>query len=171
MLMDMDQEIFQECQRRFHEEETNVIHTQKKHEMTWQYLEEVAASKDLSCRFVSCAHWILQVLDSRGYLLIALSHSLWPSMALLAEIVQAFIWADLSFKVLQVGNQCCCYLQEWCDFNLIVLLKLLWNWCMLWIWWQDFSSLIPYTQFQMDLIDMQNRWMQEFYLYMDGFCI
>jgi serine/threonine-protein phosphatase 2A regulatory subunit B' len=64
MLMNMDQEIFQECQRRFHEEETKAIHTQKKHEMTWQYLEAVAASKALSCRFVSCAHWILQVLDS-----------------------------------------------------------------------------------------------------------
>jgi hypothetical protein len=68
--------------------------------MTGKCLEAVTASKALSCRFVSCAHWILQVLDSRGYLLIALSHSLWPSMVLLAEIVQNFIWADLSFKVL-----------------------------------------------------------------------
>ena len=100
MLMDMDQELFQECQRRFHEEETNAVHTQKKHEMTWQYLEVVAASKALSCRFVSCAHWILQVLDSRGYLLTSLSHGLWPSMVVLAEIVQTFILADISFKVL-----------------------------------------------------------------------
>ena len=76
MLMDMDQELFQECQRRFHEEETNAVHTQKKHEMTWQYLEAIAASKALSCRIVSCAHWILQVLDSHGYLLITLSHGL-----------------------------------------------------------------------------------------------
>ena len=72
--------------------------------MTGQCLEEVAASKDLSCRFVNCAHWILQVLDSRGYLLIDLSHSLWPSMVLLAEIVQTFMWADLSFKSV-VGGQ------------------------------------------------------------------
>ena len=51
-------------------------------------------------RFFTCAHWVLQVLDSRGYLLTALGHDLWPSMVLLAEIVQTFILADLSFKVL-----------------------------------------------------------------------
>jgi hypothetical protein len=41
--------------------------------------------------------FVYQVLDSHGYLLIALSHGLWPSMILLAE---SFILADLSFKVL-----------------------------------------------------------------------
>ena len=59
MLTNMNQELFQECQHRFHEEETKEIHTQKKHEMTWQYLEAVTASKALSYRFFSCAHWIL----------------------------------------------------------------------------------------------------------------
>ncbi|MBA0591788.1 hypothetical protein Gorai_008786, partial [Gossypium raimondii] len=33
-------------------------------------------------RFLSCAHWVLQVLDSRGHLLVALGYGLWPSMCL-----------------------------------------------------------------------------------------
>ncbi|KAM7255848.1 hypothetical protein ACFE04_011589 [Oxalis oulophora] len=31
-------------------------------------------------RFLACAHWVLQVLDSRGHLLVALGYGLWPSM-------------------------------------------------------------------------------------------
>ena len=50
MLMDMDKELFQEFQRRFHEEETKAIRTQEKHEMTWQCLEAIVVSKALSCR-------------------------------------------------------------------------------------------------------------------------
>lgn len=58
-------------------------------------------------RFFSCAHWVLQVLDSRGYLLIALGHGLWPSMVLLSEIVQTFILADFCYYYVQsvVGGQ------------------------------------------------------------------
>ena len=48
-------------------------------------------------RFLSCAHWILHVMDSYGYLLIALIHGLWPSMVLLSEIVQTFILADFYY--------------------------------------------------------------------------
>lgn len=48
-------------------------------------------------RFLTCAHWILQVLDSRGYLLIALGHGLWPVMVLLSEVVQTFILADFCY--------------------------------------------------------------------------
>ncbi|RWR82032.1 putative ER lumen protein-retaining receptor C28H8.4 [Cinnamomum micranthum f. kanehirae] len=48
-------------------------------------------------RFLSCAHWVLQVLDSHGYLLTALGHGLWPSMVLLSEIVQTFILADFCY--------------------------------------------------------------------------
>lgn len=48
MLMDMDQELFQECQRRYLEEETKAIRIQEKREMTWQRLEAVAASKAVS---------------------------------------------------------------------------------------------------------------------------
>ena len=51
------------------------------------YWTNIYNAKALSCRFVSCAHWILQVLDSHGYLLISLSHGLWPSMILLAEFL------------------------------------------------------------------------------------
>jgi len=58
-------------------------------------------------RFFSCAHWVLQVLDSRGYLLTALGHGLWPSMVLLSEIVQTFILADFCYYYVKsvVGGQ------------------------------------------------------------------
>ncbi|KAI4320943.1 hypothetical protein MLD38_034375 [Melastoma candidum] len=48
-------------------------------------------------RFLSCAHWVLQVLDTRGRLLTALGYGLWPSMVLLSEIVQTFILADFCY--------------------------------------------------------------------------
>ncbi|KAJ6802233.1 putative ER lumen protein-retaining receptor C28H8.4 isoform X2 [Iris pallida] len=48
-------------------------------------------------RFLSCAHWVLQVLDTRGRLLTALGYGMWPSMVLLSEIVQTFILADFCY--------------------------------------------------------------------------
>ncbi|KAG2244178.1 hypothetical protein Bca52824_093966 [Brassica carinata] len=48
-------------------------------------------------RFLSCAHWVLQVLDTRGRLLVALGYGLWPSMVLISEIVQTFILADFCY--------------------------------------------------------------------------
>jgi len=48
MLIDMDQDLFEDCQRRFHEEETKAIRIQEQREMTWQRLEAVAASKAVS---------------------------------------------------------------------------------------------------------------------------
>ncbi len=45
-------------------------------------------------RFVSCAHWILQILDGDSFLLKAMGSGLWPAMVLLSEIVQTFILAD-----------------------------------------------------------------------------
>ncbi|CAN0899376.1 ER lumen protein-retaining receptor [Linum grandiflorum] len=48
-------------------------------------------------RFLSCAHWVLQVVDSRGHLLVALGYGLWPSMVLISEIVQTFILADFCY--------------------------------------------------------------------------
>lgn len=48
-------------------------------------------------RFLSCAHWVLQVLDTRGRLLTALGYGLWTSMVLLSEIVQTFILADFCY--------------------------------------------------------------------------
>ncbi|KAK3412647.1 hypothetical protein EUGRSUZ_I01372 [Eucalyptus grandis] len=48
-------------------------------------------------RFLACAHWVLQVLDSRGHLLVALGYGLWPSMVLISEIVQTFILADFCY--------------------------------------------------------------------------
>lgn len=48
MLIDMDQDLFEDCQRRFHEEETKAIRIQEQREMTWKRLEAVAASKAVS---------------------------------------------------------------------------------------------------------------------------
>ncbi|GAV63620.1 ER_lumen_recept domain-containing protein [Cephalotus follicularis] len=58
-------------------------------------------------RFLSCAHWILQVLDTRGRLLTALGYGLWPSLVLLSEIVQTFILADFCYYYVKslVGGQ------------------------------------------------------------------
>ncbi|XP_076895690.1 uncharacterized protein LOC143548391 [Bidens hawaiensis] len=58
-------------------------------------------------RFLSCAHWILQVLDTRGGLLTALGYGLWPPVVLLSEIVQTFILADFCYYYVQsvMGGQ------------------------------------------------------------------
>ncbi|OAY22635.1 ER lumen protein-retaining receptor erd-2.2 [Manihot esculenta] len=58
-------------------------------------------------RFLSCAHWVLQVLDTRGRLLTALGYGLWPPMVLLSEIVQTFILADFCYYYVKslVGGQ------------------------------------------------------------------
>ena len=45
-------------------------------------------------RFISCAHWILQIVDGDSFLLQAIGSGLWPAMVLLSEIVQTFILAD-----------------------------------------------------------------------------
>ncbi|GAU49689.1 hypothetical protein TSUD_91890 [Trifolium subterraneum] len=47
--------------------------------------------------FLSCAHSVLQVSDSRGHLLVALGYGLCPSMVLISEIVQPFILADFCY--------------------------------------------------------------------------
>ncbi|CAH9077701.1 unnamed protein product [Cuscuta europaea] len=52
-------------------------------------------------RFLSCAHWILQMIDSRGSLLTALGYGLWPPMVILSEIVQTFILADFCYYYVQ----------------------------------------------------------------------
>ncbi|KGN62676.1 ER lumen protein-retaining receptor erd-2.2 [Cucumis sativus] len=48
-------------------------------------------------RFLSCAHWILQMVATRGGLLVALGTGFWPPMVLLAEIVQTFVLADFCY--------------------------------------------------------------------------
>lgn len=45
-------------------------------------------------RLISCAHWILQIIDGDSFLLQAIGSGLWPAMVLLSEIVQTFILAD-----------------------------------------------------------------------------
>ncbi|GAB4852521.1 hypothetical protein Ancab_016736 [Ancistrocladus abbreviatus] len=58
-------------------------------------------------RFLSCAHWVLQVVDTRGRLLTALGYGMWPSMVLLSEVVQTFILADFCYYYVKslVGGQ------------------------------------------------------------------
>ncbi|CAL5224074.1 g6699 [Coccomyxa viridis] len=48
-------------------------------------------------RFISCAHWILQLVDGNSFLLQALGSGLWPVMVLLSEVVQTFILADFCY--------------------------------------------------------------------------
>ncbi|PSC76101.1 ER lumen -retaining receptor [Micractinium conductrix] len=48
-------------------------------------------------RFISCAHWILQILDGDKYLWQALGSGLWPVMVLVSEIVQTGILADFCY--------------------------------------------------------------------------
>ncbi|KAJ4846590.1 hypothetical protein Tsubulata_024711 [Turnera subulata] len=49
-------------------------------------------------RFFSCAHWIIQVYETRGrYLFLIGSGYFWFPMALLAETVQTFILADFCY--------------------------------------------------------------------------
>ena len=55
-----------------------------------------------------------QVLDSRGDLLTALGHGLWPSMVLLSEVVQTFILADF----------CYYYVKRWYSISLSSNIKL-----------------------------------------------
>lgn len=45
-------------------------------------------------RFVSCAHWVLQVLDGDTFVFKAMYMGLWPACVLLSEIVQTFVLAD-----------------------------------------------------------------------------
>lgn len=48
-------------------------------------------------RFLSCAHWVLQMFDGQSYLSTAVGSGLWPMMVLLSEIVQTFILADFCY--------------------------------------------------------------------------
>ncbi|XP_044492151.1 ER lumen protein-retaining receptor erd-2.2-like isoform X2 [Mangifera indica] len=49
-------------------------------------------------RFLSCAHWILQVIERRGHYLFLIGQGyLWFPMAFVAEMVQTFILADFCY--------------------------------------------------------------------------
>ncbi|KAL3517837.1 hypothetical protein ACH5RR_020426 [Cinchona calisaya] len=49
-------------------------------------------------RFLSCAHWIIQMYDTAGkYLFVVGGGYLWVPMVLLSEIVQTFILADFCY--------------------------------------------------------------------------
>uniref|UniRef100_A0A0D6QYH7 Serine/threonine protein phosphatase 2A regulatory subunit n=1 Tax=Araucaria cunninghamii TaxID=56994 RepID=A0A0D6QYH7_ARACU len=56
MFLEMDQELFQECERKYLEEEIKAKGMQEKREVTWQRLEAVAASKAVSNELVTVAH-------------------------------------------------------------------------------------------------------------------
>jgi ER lumen protein retaining receptor len=48
-------------------------------------------------RFLSCAHWVLQIMDGDSFLLMALGSGIWPVMVLVSEIVQTFILSDFCY--------------------------------------------------------------------------
>ncbi|KAJ7530708.1 hypothetical protein O6H91_14G015800 [Diphasiastrum complanatum] len=48
-------------------------------------------------RFLNCAHWVFQIVDSKGSLLFAMGYGLWAPAVLLSEIVQTFILADFCY--------------------------------------------------------------------------
>ncbi|MEW5306124.1 MAG: hypothetical protein WDW38_003279 [Sanguina aurantia] len=48
-------------------------------------------------RFLSCAHWVLQILEGNKYLFQALGSGLWPVMVLGSEIVQTIILAEFCY--------------------------------------------------------------------------
>ncbi|XP_020600066.1 ER lumen protein-retaining receptor-like [Phalaenopsis equestris] len=48
-------------------------------------------------RFLSCARWILQVVDSRGTILLALGYGFWPGMVFLSAIVQTSLLVDFCY--------------------------------------------------------------------------
>ena len=50
-----------------------------------------------AARFLSCAHWVLQIFDGQSYLATAIGSGLWPVMVLLSEVVQTFILADFCY--------------------------------------------------------------------------
>ncbi|GLJ49354.1 hypothetical protein SUGI_1043950 [Cryptomeria japonica] len=56
MFLEMDEELFQECQGKFHEEEAKAKRVQEMREMTWKRLEAVAASRAVSNEAVLVAH-------------------------------------------------------------------------------------------------------------------
>ncbi|EEF31309.1 ER lumen protein retaining receptor, putative [Ricinus communis] len=59
-------------------------------------------------RFLACAHWIIQVYETRGrYLFLVGSGYFWFPMALLAEAVQTFILADFCYYYIKsfMGGQ------------------------------------------------------------------
>lgn len=47
--------------------------------------------------FLNTAHWILQVVNSRGTILLAIGYGLWPALVPISEIVQTLILADFCY--------------------------------------------------------------------------
>uniref|UniRef100_A0A0C9RW41 Serine/threonine protein phosphatase 2A regulatory subunit n=1 Tax=Wollemia nobilis TaxID=56998 RepID=A0A0C9RW41_9CONI len=56
MFMEMDEELYHECQNKFHEDEAKAKGVQEKRELTWKRLEAVAASRAVSNEAVLVAH-------------------------------------------------------------------------------------------------------------------
>jgi ER lumen protein retaining receptor len=48
-------------------------------------------------RFISCAHWVLQIMEGDKYLWRALGSGVWPIMVLVSEVVQTFVLADFCY--------------------------------------------------------------------------
>lgn len=48
-------------------------------------------------RFISCAHWVLQLIGGDTFVFRAFGMGLWPACVLLSEIMQTFILADFCY--------------------------------------------------------------------------
>lgn len=57
-------------------------------------------------RFISCAHWVLQLLGGDTFVFRAFGMGVWPACVLLSEVVQTFILAD--FWCVIFSNPCVC---------------------------------------------------------------
>lgn len=79
-----------------------------------------------------CLLFNLQVLDSRGHLLVALGYGLWPSMVLISEIVQTFILADFCYYYVK-RLAFLLYLENPTTSNFTLILNFLsWNFAAFW---------------------------------------
>ena len=70
-------------------------------------------------RFISCAHWILQIIDGDSFLLQAIGSGIWPAMVLLSEIVQTGILADFWYDLIAVCVLLC-IMRCVCDCKVMV---------------------------------------------------
>ena len=73
-------------------------------------------------RFISCAHWILQIVDGDSFLLQAIGSGIWPAMVLLSEVVQTGILADFWYDVVVI-----CFADAQCFSTLLIMITMLFH--------------------------------------------
>lgn len=56
-------------------------------------------------RFISCSHWVLQIMEGDKFLFRAMKSGPWPIMVLLSELVQTFVLADFCYYYVKAYAQ------------------------------------------------------------------